>query len=126
MTAIKDQASVQITAQCLCKAHTFTTTVLRASLPLTASTCHCTSCRHLTGAMYSIDALWPGSDPDDGHDVIHNSSSSSPPLTRYDFSERIKALFCATCSSTMFWEIRQHDPSTGAVTGRNFGVFTGV
>lgn len=119
MSATNDQDSVQITAQCLCRAHTFTATVPRASLPLKASACHCTSCRHVTGALYSIDALWPG-DPD----VIHSSS-----LQRYDFSGRIKTLFCGTCSSTMFWDIvLPQDESTGTptVTGRELGVFTGV
>lgn len=38
----------------------FTTDVSKSRLPLKVSACHCTSCRHLTGALYSTDASWPG------------------------------------------------------------------
>ena len=106
-----DQA-VTLTSQCLCKAHTFTTSVPASTLPLETSACHCTSCRHSTGAMYSMDINWPGST-----DAIRASD-----LRRFDFSPKVKVLFCGTCGTTMFFEFREHGPDGPLVTG----VFTGT
>lgn len=119
-----DNDTVQITAQCLCKTHTFTTTVPRTSLPLQATACHCNSCRHVTGAMYSMDVSWPG-DPQ----AIRQST-----LKKYDFSERIKVLFCGTCSCPLFFEMpppHNDDAAAAAAAAaserrRIFGVFTGA
>lgn len=109
---------VQITAQCLCKRHTFVTAVQRSSLPLKATACHCTSCRKCTGALYSTALKnWPG----DG-DAIRDST-----LKRYSFSNQLTVLFCATCSSPMFFEIHtgQHGESQSAPKGE-YGVMTGA
>ncbi|KAK8089852.1 hypothetical protein PG997_004813 [Apiospora hydei] len=88
--------TVELTAQCLCKQHTFKTNIARSALPIKAVTCHCNSCRHMTGAMYSSDAPWPATD---AGEAIMNST-----LQRYAFSERLTVRFCRTCSSPMFWE----------------------
>ncbi|RYP75036.1 hypothetical protein DL771_002684 [Monosporascus sp. 5C6A] len=104
--------SVTLTAQCLCKAHTFTTEVARSSLPLKATCCHCNSCRHVTGALYSVDAPWPG----DG-DKIGKSS-----LKKYTCSKLVTLLFCGTCSSPMFFQMRPEN----ADESDEYGVFTGV
>lgn len=117
MATAEDQDQIQITAQCLCKAHIFTANVLRSSLPFKASACHCNSCRHVTGALYSVNALWPGD-----HDAIRNST-----LKRYDFSEKVKVIFCGTCSSTMFWEQPKGDlDGKNGANKSEYGVFTGV
>ncbi|KND90194.1 hypothetical protein TOPH_05073 [Tolypocladium ophioglossoides CBS 100239] len=91
-----DTSDIELTAQCLCKAQTFTAQVPRASLPLTATFCHCTSCRHLTGGMHSTSVAWPGA-----ADAIVEA-----PLAEYVFSPRLTLLFCGTCSSPMFWRSR--------------------
>ncbi|KAK7988738.1 hypothetical protein PG990_005589 [Apiospora arundinis] len=106
------ESTIELTAQCLCKQHTFKANVARSSLPLKAVTCHCNSCRHMTGALYSSDAPWPA---DNAGEEIANST-----LQRYVFSERITVRFCGTCSSPMFWEWQ---PGTSRDT---FSVFTGV
>lgn len=102
--------NVNVSAQCLCKAHRFTATVPRASLPLQASCCHCNSCRHSTGALYTCDASWPGP-----FDEIRGSS-----LRKYEFSPSLTVRFCGTCSAAMFYQ--KH------LVGREdtFGVFTGA
>ncbi|KAK7969471.1 hypothetical protein PG996_002087 [Apiospora saccharicola] len=102
-------STVEITAQCLCKRHTFKASIARSSLPIKASTCHCHSCRHMTGAMYSSEAPWPAAD---GGEAVANST-----LQRYVFSERLTVRFCGTCSSPMFWEF---------VGQSKISVFTGV
>ncbi|KAK8048793.1 hypothetical protein PG994_010523 [Apiospora phragmitis] len=91
------ESTVELTAQCLCKQHTFKANIAQSSLPIKAVTCHCNSCRHMTGAMYSSDAPWPADDA--GEEEVLNST-----LQRYVFSERITVRFCGTCSSPMFWE----------------------
>ena len=107
-----DSEFVDITAQCLCKAHTFTTAVERSKLPLRIWCCHCDSCRHSTGALYSSDAAWPGP----GEEI------QRAPLKRYVFTPRVHILFCGTCSSPMFFE--EYDGPGKGPTG--WGVFTGV
>lgn len=112
------EEKVQITAQCLCKRHTFTAAVPRSSLPLKATACHCTSCRKCTGALYSTALKnWPG----DG-DAIRESA-----LKRYSFSQYLTVLFCENCSSPMFFEVLgpQQGGSEGAPRGE-FGVMTGA
>lgn len=116
MVELDDQ--VQITAQCLCKRHTFVTAVPRSSLPLKATACHCTSCRKCTGALYSTALKsWPG----DG-DAIRDST-----LKRYSFSKQLTVLFCEVCSSPMFFEIHsgQHRESDSTLVGE-YGVMTGA
>ena len=80
-----------LTSQCLCKAHTITTAVPAAALPLPARICHCNSCRHSTGAMYFTSVWWPGA----------NTDFLALPLKRYAFSPRQTVLSCATCSSAL-------------------------
>ncbi|KAM5344420.1 hypothetical protein ACJ41O_012956 [Fusarium nematophilum] len=89
---------VEITAQCLCKVNTFTTSVPQSDLPLPGSICHCTSCRHVSGAMYTSDVVWPG--------PINNVLASN--LSRYAHTANVTLLFCGTCSSPMFWWEHHH------------------
>ncbi|KAF2113203.1 Mss4-like protein [Lophiotrema nucula] len=93
MASSADEA-VTITAQCLCKAHTFKTTVPRSNLPLPASACHCDSCRHISGALYTAGASWP--EPRENVDISG--------LKKYAYFPAINILFCGTCSSFMFFE----------------------
>lgn len=116
MATTTEQDHVELTAQCLCKEHTFTANVPRSSLPLEAHVCHCNSCRHVTGAMNTNVVPWSGD-----VDAIEKST-----LRRYSFSKRIKILFCGTCSSPMLWEILQHDEATGKAKETEYDVFTGV
>ncbi|KAK1763364.1 Mss4-like protein [Phialemonium atrogriseum] len=105
--------SVEITARCLCGAHSFTTSVPRSDLPLKASACHCTSCRHTTGALHTTDAPWPGP-----ADAIRRSTT----LSRYVFGARVHVLFCGTCSTPLFFEEFRAGPGEPG----ELGVFTGA
>ncbi|KAK3906376.1 hypothetical protein C8A05DRAFT_40800 [Staphylotrichum tortipilum] len=92
-------------ARCLCRAHTFSTPPLpSSSLPLPASSCHCHSCRHMTGALRSSDASWPG--PASAIALAASSAAANlaAALKRYHFSPRANILFCGTCGAPMFWE----------------------
>ncbi|MBE3042517.1 GFA family protein [Candidatus Bathyarchaeota archaeon] len=84
------EETVPITLQCLCGAHTFTTTVQRSALPLQVTSCHCDSCRHMTGALYLPDLTWP--DP-----TVDLSA-----LSKYNFSETLVDYSCGTCGAHMF------------------------
>ncbi|KAK3936645.1 hypothetical protein QBC46DRAFT_394555 [Diplogelasinospora grovesii] len=96
MPTIKQEPdTVELKAQCLCKTHTFTATVPKSQLPLSATYCHCNSCRHVTGGLYSSYATWPGPPPD-------NATLSA--LRGYRFSDSTAILFCGTCGSPMFRE----------------------
>ncbi|KAH6666533.1 Mss4-like protein [Plectosphaerella plurivora] len=78
-----------IQLQCHCKANTFTATIPSTSLPLEASACHCTSCRHTSGAMYQCDITWPNPDEDVSQ------------LREYRFSNRLRDFSCPTCRCRM-------------------------
>lgn len=105
---------ITLTAQCLCKAQTITTSVTASDLPLKGTSCHCASCRRLTGALRSSDAVWPSP----------LSSQARSSLKHYAFSDRVGVLFCGVCSSPMFWEDR---PEPGAkAQDTTYRVFTGV
>jgi len=104
--------SVELTAECLCKANKFTSHVQRAELPLRAVYCHCDSCRHVTGAMHTSDIPWHG----DGA-AIHSAET----LRRYAFSQRLGLLFCGTCGTPLFFETRVEGSAI-----HKYGVLTGV
>ncbi|KAF1843240.1 uncharacterized protein K460DRAFT_407604 [Cucurbitaria berberidis CBS 394.84] len=107
--ASTNKDTITLTAHCLCKANVYTTDILKSELPLSAHTCHCTSCRHLTGALYTSETRWP--EPRSNVDVSK--------LKIYKFSSRINLLFCPTCSTPVFW-------ATSSDENRLLGVFTGV
>ncbi len=104
--------NIILTARCLCKAHTFKAEIARSSVPLKARSCHCNSCRHVSGAMYCSSMPWPGA---------ANEIQQSP-LKEYAFGKTLTILFCGTCSSKLFWRIRSDDLE-GPV---KYKVFTGV
>ncbi|PSN69382.1 hypothetical protein BS50DRAFT_572530 [Corynespora cassiicola Philippines] len=87
------QDTATITSHCLCKAHIFKADVPRSSLPLIASVCHCTSCRHSTGALYTSEAPWP----------MPASKVDTSTLKSFAFSDTSNILFCGTCSTPIFW-----------------------
>ncbi|KAK0619377.1 hypothetical protein B0T14DRAFT_519180 [Immersiella caudata] len=93
-TMSKPPIQLTLTAQCLCKAHTFSANLSDTDLPLESSCCHCTSCRHSSGALFTCDVRWPG-DPAD----IHASS-----LKWYHFSAGTNILFCNECGKAVFYE----------------------
>ncbi|KAH8168970.1 glutathione-dependent formaldehyde-activating enzyme domain-containing protein [Sarocladium implicatum] len=93
MAITNEQPSVTLTASCLCNNHVFTTILERASLPLESAVCHCTSCRHVTGALFTHDAQWPGP-----LEPVTSAGLSSYPMTK-----NVRLLFCGKCSSPMFW-----------------------
>ncbi|RFU30671.1 hypothetical protein B7463_g5656, partial [Scytalidium lignicola] len=96
-----------ITAECLCKAHIFTTEIAQSKLPLECNVCHCNSCRHSTGALHVCKATWPQARED-----VDMSS-----LNKYQFSANITYRFCGTCSTLMFYESQRYPSKLGVFTG---------
>ncbi|KAH6992867.1 Mss4-like protein [Fusarium venenatum] len=108
--ARRSHQNITLTARCLCKSSTFSAQLPRNKVPLEASMCHCTSCRNVTGAMYSSDTDWPGP-----IEEVLNSE-----LKRYEFTSNVRILFCGTCSTPLFWH--QHYQNKP----QSIGVFTGA
>lgn len=104
-----NQDSITLTARCLCKANTFTASLPKSDLPVLAQACHCHSCRHVTGALYTIDIRWP----------IPREQLDLSKLKVFHHFPSLDLLFCPTCSSPMFFLDRRD-------TTRLLGVFTGV
>ncbi|KAF2672525.1 hypothetical protein BT63DRAFT_422977 [Microthyrium microscopicum] len=102
-----DQEKITITAECLCKTHTFNAEIPTSELPLKAVICHCNSCRHVTGALYSMGATWP----------VAAKDVDTSTLITYQFSDDITILFCGTCSSGCFFEWTKRPGELGVITG---------
>lgn len=109
MATTSEDDTIKLTANCLCKANTYETTVAKADLPLRAYICHCDSCRHVTGALYTDALRWPA--PRAYVDVSA--------LKVYHHFPSIDLLFCPTCSTPMFFADRND-------ADRLLGVFSGV
>ncbi|KAK4158761.1 hypothetical protein QBC43DRAFT_328393 [Cladorrhinum sp. PSN259] len=97
--------TVRMIAQCLCKMHSFTRADFPlpdgGSSPLKAITCHCNSCRHVSGCMSGSRALlWNDDEPDMFSDADMESSSGR--LRVYKYSESMTLVFCGRCSSPLF------------------------
>ncbi|KAL2131368.1 hypothetical protein VTI74DRAFT_5179 [Chaetomium olivicolor] len=146
------EPTITLRAECLCRTHSFTTAIPLSELPLQGSACHCTSCRHVTGALRSSDAVWPGpaSDIAKALAAIKNNNNSpegdgSGTLKRYRHSARVNVVFCGICGSGMFFEEfeeagKDEDESVRGVAGmgegwaarqdrregKNYLVFTGT
>ena len=97
----------KVEAECLCKAHKFSTEVPVTKLPLLATACHCNSCRHLTGALYSIGTTWPGS----------RQNVDTSKLKSYAISDNLSLLFCETCSAPLFYTFAKAPEHLGVVAG---------
>lgn len=97
---------LSITAECLCRAHAFSTPVPRSQLPLEGNVCHCGSCRHSTGGMCIVETTWPQSKED-----VDISA-----LQAYQFSENVTYRFCGICSTLMFYESAKLPKKLGVYT----------
>ncbi|USP74715.1 uncharacterized protein yc1106_01989 [Curvularia clavata] len=84
--------TVALTITCLCKANKHSVTLPKSSLPLQAHVCHCGSCRHISGSLYTSLALWPAP----------RSTLDLSGYKTFSFSEHFEALFCPTCSATVW------------------------
>lgn len=73
--------------RCNCGANTFHYDVPRRAFPLTASICHCTSCRKVSGQIFVTTAIVPDAQPNLS---TLSSYASSSWLTRY---------LCPTCGA---------------------------
>jgi hypothetical protein len=102
-------STISLTAHCLCKANTFRAEVPETEVPLQANICHCSSCRHTTGALYTIDLRWP----------LPREDVDLSTLKVFHFSPILDLLFCPTCSTPMFFDVNRD-------TDRYLGVFTGT
>lgn len=86
------QVDIEVGVHCLCKGSNYSVTIPSSKLPLAASACHCDSCRHLTGGMYTCAIEWPGS----AEDIL------ASPLQKYKYSNGSQILFCKSCGTPMF------------------------
>ncbi|CAI4212011.1 unnamed protein product [Parascedosporium putredinis] len=97
--------TTELVAQCLCKTHTFKSSVPSSSLPLSATCCHCDSCRHVTGAMFLVDVEWPNQDED------------LSALHAYDFSPNLREFSCQSCGTRLFCKGSKPGSTLGVITG---------
>jgi hypothetical protein len=94
--------------RCLCRANDFTISSPTSQLPLSAKVCHCDSCRHLTGGLYSSGVVWPEGCSPNPTSLDTGSKSPSHAATSVSFGtlgcysyESVNWHFCTTCGSPM-------------------------
>ncbi|KXJ87229.1 hypothetical protein Micbo1qcDRAFT_179114 [Microdochium bolleyi] len=127
--------TVELVAECQCKANRFSTRVARSRLPLAAIVCHCSLCRYLTGGLYTSVTAWPDGDssrPAEKKDENAQATKTPPAIARevsaavqagrlrtHPFSTNYNVFFCSMCSSLMFFDGTDEGKET-------YGVFAGV
>lgn len=84
----------EVKARCLCGHYQLSLAVPKDQLPLTASVCHCDSCRHALGSLYICVAYVPES-------CIKTVQDSLFKLKATQWSSRRTGYFCSTCGSTI-------------------------
>ncbi|KAK4040181.1 hypothetical protein C8A01DRAFT_15903 [Parachaetomium inaequale] len=131
MSSTTNTDTITLKAQCLCRAHSFTTSVPVSALPLKGSSCHCTSCRHVTGALRASDAVWPGPSGDIlSAAAAAENGTGTVPLKRYPHSPRVNVLFCGRCGSGLFFEEGWEQGAAAGLGSRpgeaKYLVFTGA
>jgi hypothetical protein len=84
----------EVKARCLCGRYQLSLAVPKDQLPLTASVCHCDSCRHALGSLYVCGAFVPD-------DCIKTVRDSLSKLRASQWSSRRTAYFCTICGSTI-------------------------
>jgi hypothetical protein len=83
----------QISGQCLCGAVQINALVGTPAL----RACHCEMCRRHTSSMFMSVQTTPG------------SVAFSGPVSRFRSSDWAERAFCATCGSTLWYGIPEHD-----------------
>jgi len=93
-----------VRAACHCGTNAFTLHYPSASLPVSASICHCDTTRNVTGMLFATFAPVP-----DGTSLI--ADIDSPPLSvkGYRSSEFGSRYFCATCGAKLAFYQREFD-----------------
>lgn len=84
----------EVKARCLCGHYQLSLAIPKHQLPLTASVCHCDSCRHALGSLYVCVAYVPES-------CLKAVQDSLLKLKATQWSSRRTAYFCPTCGSTI-------------------------
>ncbi|UZW57801.1 GFA family protein [Sphingobium sp. JS3065] len=60
--------------------------------------CHCLACQRRTGAPFSANSRFP-------RDKVRIKGDSSVYVRQADSGHAVRAHFCASCGSTVYWEL---------------------
>ena len=101
---MEGQTTTEVQAACHCRANSFTLHYPSASLPLSASICHCDTTRHVTGMLFGAFAPVP-----DGTSLIADINSPPPSVREYRSSSFASRYFCATCGAKLAFYHRQNN-----------------
>lgn len=93
-----------VRAACHCGTNTFNLHYPTASLPVSASICHCDTTRHVTGMLFATFAPVP-----DGTSLIADINSPSPSVKEYRSSAFGSRYFCTTCGAKLAFYHREFD-----------------
>jgi hypothetical protein len=101
---MESQTTTTVQAACHCRENSFTLHYANASLPVSASICHCDTTRKVTGMLFGTFAPVP-----DGTFLIANINSPPPSVREYRSSQFASRYFCATCGAKLAFYHRESD-----------------
>ncbi|KAH7041569.1 uncharacterized protein B0I36DRAFT_261420 [Microdochium trichocladiopsis] len=107
--------TIELVSECLCKANRFTTRVPLLRLPLSATCCHCSTCRHFTGGLYTCTTAWPEQEEEEEEEEEERTENNYP---RSPFSANADIFFCATCCTLMFFDCTEDGKASYGVIGK--------
>ena len=98
--------TITLKAECHCGYASYTYPIPKSAFPLKSSICHCESCRHVSGQIFTTHAVIPFDERPDVSKL--KSYASSKGLTRY---------FCPNCGATMInFERDEWEFATGVLS----------
>ena len=86
------QPAQKYTMACICGKVAVTVADLDAKGPISASFCHCSICRRLSGAPFSANVLWPQTQ-------VQLTRGSEADLQSFSSSKHVQRCRCTTCGS---------------------------
>jgi len=101
---MESQTITTVQATCHCGENSFTLHYPSASLPVSASICHCDTTRHVTGVLFATFAPVP-----DGTSLIADINSPPPSVSEYRSSTFASRYFCATCGAKLAFYHREFE-----------------
>ncbi|KAK5045704.1 hypothetical protein LTR84_009073 [Exophiala bonariae] len=103
--------TVPLTVRCHCEKVSLNVEIPQERFPLESSICHCRSCRHATGQIFTTFANIPTDIPSELLQDDHNN------LTTYRSSSTLLRLFCKSCGASIANFDSAYQDEWGLATG---------
>lgn len=106
-------ALTYVKASCHCGDNVFQIPLLTSTLPQENTICHCDSCRHITGQMFTYGMMMEGLPlaADSGTTPETHKPADLSKLVKYQASSNLTRHFCSKCTAYILFNARSGDKS---------------